>query len=33
MIELSEYELLRLENIKKNDEFLKSIGLYKDINN
>lgn len=33
MNELSEYELLRLENIKKNDEFLKSIGLYKDINN
>ena len=27
---LSEYELARLANIKKNEEFLKSIGLYKD---
>ena len=27
---LSEYELARLENIKKNEEFLKSIGLFKD---
>lgn len=27
---LSEYELARLENIKKNEEFLKSLGLYKD---
>jgi hypothetical protein len=29
-VQLSEYELARLENIKKNEEFLKSIGLYKD---
>ena len=29
---LSEYELARLENIKKNEEFLKSLGLYKDPN-
>ena len=27
---LSEYELVRLENIKRNEEFLKSMGLYKD---
>lgn len=27
---LSDYELARLENIKKNEEFLKSLGLYKD---
>ena len=29
---LSEYELVRLENIKRNEEFLKSMGLYKDPN-
>jgi hypothetical protein len=27
---LSEYELVRLENIRKNEEFLKSLGLVKD---
>lgn len=29
---LSDYELVRLENIKRNEEFLKSMGLYKDPN-
>ena len=29
---MSEYELVRLENIKRNEEFLKSMGLYKDPN-
>ena len=28
---LSEYELLRLRNIKRNHEFMKSLGKFKEV--